>query len=83
LFDKEYILLTTNRDTIKKQAINLDVDAILAQPNQQLLLKLLGQQLEKLIVTGTTEFQTFYDGVIKHDLLSHLELEDLVSSTQG
>jgi hypothetical protein len=83
LFDKYYLLLTANRDTIKKNATNLDIAAIQAQPNQQLLLKLLGQQLVNMVVTGTTEFQTFCDGVIKHDLISRLELEALVTSTQG
>lgn len=54
------------------------INLILAVPEQMTLLKLLSKQLEYLVNTGSTDLQTFCNGLKEHHLVPEQEIKDLL-----
>jgi hypothetical protein len=69
-----------NRDLLKLPIDKLDstINLILADPEQMTLLQLLSKQLEYLVNTGSTDLQTFCDGLKEHRLVPEQEIQDLL-----
>ncbi|GMG35157.1 unnamed protein product [Aspergillus oryzae] len=72
--------LMNNRDLLKLPCDKLDstIDLILADPKLMTLLQLLSKQLEYLVNTGSTDLQTFCNGLKEHHLVPEQEIEDLL-----
>lgn len=69
-----------NRDLLKLPCDKLDstINLILADPELMTLLRLLSKQLEYLVNTGSTDLQTFFNGLKEHHLVPEQEIEDLL-----
>ncbi|PIG69510.1 hypothetical protein AARAC_011498 [Aspergillus arachidicola] len=67
-------------DLLKLPCDKLDstINLILADPELMTLLQLLSKQLEYLVNTGSTDLQTFCNGLKEHHLVPEQEIEDLL-----